>query len=194
MGRMIVGVSSLNDKQRLFIAEYLKDLNAQAAAIRAGYAPKGASARGSQLLKNPDVLQAIHRAMRDRERRCGVTQDQVIYGLMEEAEYYGPNCMHSARVSAWKALGLHLGMFTMKHAHGGDPAAPPIQHDHRHQVVKAEDLKLDQETAEKVLMALRQRKMEQQQIKVLNVEAKEAPQAPDGDGGDTLGQRDGDGV
>ena len=46
-------------KHQRFVAEYLKDLNATQAAIRAGYSPKTANRQGSRLLSNADIQAAI---------------------------------------------------------------------------------------------------------------------------------------
>lgn len=49
----------LTPKQQRFVAEYLIDLNATQAAIRAGYSAKTAKAQGSRLLTNVDVQKAV---------------------------------------------------------------------------------------------------------------------------------------
>ena len=51
---------SLNDKQRRFVNEYLIDLNATQAAIRAGYSQKTAYSHGERLLKNVDQTQQTY--------------------------------------------------------------------------------------------------------------------------------------
>ena len=50
---------ALTDKQLLFVAEYLKDLNATQAAIRAGYSVDTAGSQGSRLLTNVEIAEAI---------------------------------------------------------------------------------------------------------------------------------------
>lgn len=50
---------ALNDKHARFVAEYLKDLNATQAAIRAGYSPETAGAQGSRLLTNDEIAAAV---------------------------------------------------------------------------------------------------------------------------------------
>ena len=57
----------MTHKQSIFIAEYLKDMNATQAAIRAGYSPKTAYSIGQRLLKNVEVSQAINSAMKERK-------------------------------------------------------------------------------------------------------------------------------
>lgn len=75
----------LTPKQRLFVQEYLIDLNAKQASIRAGYSPANAEFQGHQLIKNPKVKQAIELAMYEREQRIKVTQDRVIQELAKIA-------------------------------------------------------------------------------------------------------------
>ena len=75
----------LTPKQYLFVQEYLIDLNASQAAIRAGYSVKNAEFQAHCLLKNPKVKQAIKLAMYEREQRTKVTQDRVIEELAKIA-------------------------------------------------------------------------------------------------------------
>ena len=75
----------LTPKQRLFVQEYLIDLNATQASIRAGYSIKNAEFQAHCLLKNPKVKQAIELAMYEREQRTKVTQDRVIEELAKIA-------------------------------------------------------------------------------------------------------------
>lgn len=49
----------MNAKQKLFMAEYLKDSNASAAARRAGYSERTAGAIGHELLKKPEIAGAV---------------------------------------------------------------------------------------------------------------------------------------
>lgn len=72
---------ALNDKQRRFVDEYLIDLNATQAAIRAGYSQKTAQEQSSRLLSNVMVQEAIAEAMKAREQRTEITQDMVLREL-----------------------------------------------------------------------------------------------------------------
>jgi len=69
---------SLTDKQRLFVREYLVDLNATQAAIRAGYSADTADVQGPRLLGNVRVSEAIDDALTKREQRIEITQDMVL--------------------------------------------------------------------------------------------------------------------
>ncbi|HFH3173294.1 terminase small subunit [Pseudomonas aeruginosa] len=74
---------ALTKKQRLFVEEYLIDLNATQAAIRAGYSTRRAAEIGYQLLQRPEVAQAIQAAMAERSKRTEVEADYVIRRLRE---------------------------------------------------------------------------------------------------------------
>ena len=71
----------MNDKQLRFCEEYLIDLNATQAAIRAGYSPKTAKEQGSRLLSNANVRARIDKDIAERSKRVGVNQQRVIREL-----------------------------------------------------------------------------------------------------------------
>lgn len=71
----------LTKKQKRFVEEYLIDLNATQAAIRAGYSPDTAYSIGQENLKKPEIKIHIDKAMAERSRRTGVNQDRVILEL-----------------------------------------------------------------------------------------------------------------
>jgi phage terminase small subunit len=71
-------VADLTPKQERFVGEYLIDLNAAQAAIRAGYSPRSAEVEGSRLLRNAKVGDVIARAKADRSARTGLTADRVL--------------------------------------------------------------------------------------------------------------------
>lgn len=72
---------ALTDKQRRFVDEYLVDLNATQAAIRAGYSQKTASSQGERLLRNVEVSKAVQEAQAKRSARTEITQDMVLREL-----------------------------------------------------------------------------------------------------------------
>ena len=73
--------AKLTEKQQRFVDEYLIDLNATQAAIRAGYSAKTADVQGSRMLANCKVQQAISIAMAERSKRTGINQDRVVLEL-----------------------------------------------------------------------------------------------------------------
>lgn len=68
----------LTPKKARFVAEYLVDLNATQAAIRAGYSAKTANEQGARLLTNVSVRSALTEAQQARAARTEITQDRVL--------------------------------------------------------------------------------------------------------------------
>lgn len=100
---------NLTPKQERFVREYLVDLNATQAAIRAGYSKATAKQQGSRLLTHADVGASIEQGQRTLAARTQVTVDIVVAGLLHEARHAKQS---SSRVAALAWLGKHLGMFT----------------------------------------------------------------------------------
>ena len=78
-------MAKLTEKQKRFVEEYLIDLNATQAAIRAGYSTKYADREGHKLVENSRVSEAIKKALAERSRRTGINQDRVIQELAKIA-------------------------------------------------------------------------------------------------------------
>ena len=68
----------MNDKQRRFVQEYLIDLNATQAAIRAGYSKKTAYSQGHDLLKKPEIQNAVTGGMAELAARAKITKSWLI--------------------------------------------------------------------------------------------------------------------
>jgi phage terminase small subunit len=77
----------LTPKQERFVEEYLIDLNATQAAIRAGYSQRTAASIGEENLRKPEISAAIHAAKAARSERTGITQDRVLQELARIAFY-----------------------------------------------------------------------------------------------------------
>lgn len=92
--------SSITPKQQRFVDEYIIDLNATQAAIRAKYSSKTAASQGERLLRNVEVQQAIQKAQANRSERTGIEADDVLRKWWELAnvdvnelvEYRRENC------------------------------------------------------------------------------------------------------
>lgn len=76
----------LTDKRKRFVQEYLLDLNATQAAIRAGYSAKTAAVIGHELLRKPNVKAALEAAMAKREERTEINADWLLRRLADEVE------------------------------------------------------------------------------------------------------------
>src|SRR5580704_8983554 len=79
------GPMKLTPKQARFVQEYLIDLNAAQAAIRAGYSAKTARVIGHENLTKPDIAAAIKKAMAERAERTELTADWVVDELRKIA-------------------------------------------------------------------------------------------------------------
>lgn len=74
-------VAKLTEKQQRFVEEYLIDLNATQAAIRAGYSTKSAKDIGCENLAKPNIRACIDQAMAERSKRTGINADRVLQEL-----------------------------------------------------------------------------------------------------------------
>jgi phage terminase small subunit len=101
----------LTARQQRFVQEYVLDLNATQAALRAGYSKKRARQEGSRLLSRPEVQAALLDAQRTRAARLELEAESVLRRLMEEADFRGEGSTHAGRVRALELLGKHLGIF-----------------------------------------------------------------------------------
>lgn len=75
----------MTKKQKRFCEEYLIDLNATQAAIRAGYSPDTAGAIGAENLTKPEIQRAVAQSMAERSRRTGVNAERVVLELAKVA-------------------------------------------------------------------------------------------------------------
>ena len=117
----------MTPRQQRFVDEYLVDLNATQAAIRAGYSARTAEQQGPRLLGNVEIVEAVQVAQQARSHRMQITQDDVLRGLRREATLEGEGSSHAARVSAWGLIGKHLGMFVERRQPLGADGQPVAQ-------------------------------------------------------------------
>lgn len=73
--------SNLTDKQEMFCREYLIDLNATQAAIRAGYSEKTARSIGQENLTKPDIQDFITALKKKREEKIDISAERVLNEL-----------------------------------------------------------------------------------------------------------------
>lgn len=71
-------MARLTAKQKKFIDEYMIDLNATQAAIRAGYSPASAGSIGSENLKKPEIASRVRAREAERSKRVGINADRVL--------------------------------------------------------------------------------------------------------------------
>lgn len=137
-------VIKLTAKQEAFCDEYMIDLNATRAAIRAGYSEDSAKQIASENLSKPDVAERIIELKAERSSRTEITSDYVLSNLKEVAE----RCMvtvpvmeydhdekkmvktgeykfeHSGANKSLELLGKHLGIFVERKEISGPNGGP----------------------------------------------------------------------
>ncbi len=79
-------MSQLTPKQERFVQEYLIDLNATQAAIRAGYSERTAASIGDENLRKPAIAAAVQKAMDERSKKTGITAEYVLSTIVDTIE------------------------------------------------------------------------------------------------------------
>lgn len=131
----------MTEKQKRFCDEYLIDLNATQAAIRAGYSKKTARAIGNENLMKPDIRRYIDDRMAEKEKELIADQDEVLRYLTSVlrgqshsevvvVEGVGEGCSEARtmektpdekeRLKAAELLGKRYGLYTDKVEAGFD--------------------------------------------------------------------------
>lgn len=111
----MITTQELTDRQARFCEEYLIDLNATQAAIRAGYSEKTAREQAAQNLSKLNIQEKIAELKAERAKRTEMTQDSVIQELaaVARAEVKGVRAVD--KLKALELLGKHLGMFVERY-------------------------------------------------------------------------------
>ena len=78
-------VTDMTNKQKRFCEEYLIDLNATQAAIRAGYSTESAASIGSENMQKPEIRARIDKSIAEQSKRTGVNADRVVRELARVA-------------------------------------------------------------------------------------------------------------
>ena len=104
----------LTSKQATFINEYLVDLNATQAAIRAGYSKRTAGQIGDENLRKPQIAKAIQESMSQRAERTEISSELVVRGILQvirRCEGSGEAFDATQALRGYELLGKHLGVF-----------------------------------------------------------------------------------
>ena len=104
----------LTPKQQAFVNEYLVNMNATQAAIRAGYSEKTAYAIGEQNLKKLEIKEVITAAMEERSINTKITAENVLKRISEVTEKAISEGNYSAAIRGLELLAKHLGLLKDK--------------------------------------------------------------------------------
>ena len=134
--------SGLSHKQARFVEEYLVDLNASAAALRAGYKPSAAGWMGSKNLRTPLISKAIDAKRARVTARLEVSAARTLEELAKIAYYElrPVKILVGDKLVALDKIARHLGMFKDRQEVSG-PGGGPIEIEVRRTIVdpRAED-------------------------------------------------------
>jgi phage terminase small subunit len=121
--------NGLSPKEKLFVTEYLKDLNASQAFLRAGYKHKRIDVGSGKLMLKSSIREAIKEAQAERSKRTTITIDKVLTDIelikadaMKEVD--GKMADRAAALKGCELLGKHLKMFTDRVEHTGANGKP----------------------------------------------------------------------
>jgi phage terminase small subunit len=120
----------LTPKQKFFVDEYLIDLNATQAAIRAGYSARTAGRTSHEYLKKPVIQKFLSERLKSREERTEINQDYVLTTIKETIERcksedgFDP----SNTLKGCELLGRNLKMWTDKVEHSVDSETVDLIH------------------------------------------------------------------
>jgi phage terminase small subunit len=101
----------LNAKQQRFVDEYLKDLNATQAAVRAGYSENTANRVGPRLLSNVGIKKAIAAAQKLVSQKTEIEVIDIINDLQRLAGKAERAGNFSSAIKCKELLGKQIGMF-----------------------------------------------------------------------------------
>ena len=120
-------MAKMTAKQQAFCEAYITNGgNATQAAISAGYKENAAQQIGSENLLKPVITEYIAKFKEEATERALVTVEDVVRGLLKEADSVEEDSSPTARISAWKALSDYTGGFDSNKVHtdvtsGGKP-------------------------------------------------------------------------
>lgn len=106
----------LTPKQSAFVREYMIDLNATQAAIRAGYSEKTANRIGAENLSKPVIQEAIQQRHKAAEEKCAVTVEWILSEIAKIAQ--DEEVKTADRLRALELLGKHLGLWEKRQEDG----------------------------------------------------------------------------
>jgi len=105
-------MAKLTTKQEAFCKEYLIDLNATQAAIRAGYSKDTAKEMGYENLTKPHVAEYIQKHMDRRSAETQITAEWVLKGIKETTIKAVADDNHAMAFKGYELAGKHLKLFT----------------------------------------------------------------------------------
>ena len=104
----------LTPRQELFCHEFLKDLNATGAAIRAGYSKNNASKNAYMLTKDKNISERLAELKSEQTKRTKIEADDILRRLVRISEKTEQEGDYNAAIRSLELLGKHQAMWTDK--------------------------------------------------------------------------------
>lgn len=105
---------TLTPQQEQFCQEFIKDLNALRAAVRAGYGEQHAKKNAWQIVRNPNVSARIAELKAEQTKRTKIEADDILRRLVRIAEKTEQEGDYNAAIRSLELLGKHQAMWTEK--------------------------------------------------------------------------------
>lgn len=115
----------MNDRQRMFVAEYAKDRNATQAAIRAGYSARSARVTSTRLLANAAIRAAVDEKLAEAASAAGMSAAEVLRTVAGIAR--NGDSKDADRLKALELIGKHHKLWTERMQLGGDEESGPVR-------------------------------------------------------------------
>lgn len=132
----------LTNREKIFVREYLVDLDPRRAGIVAGYSKTMAESKIYQWVSNckvkPHVFNAIKKAMNKRSKKIEITSDYVLRNIKEIGEHCMQTNKENGALKAQELLGKHLKLFTdvLDARHSGNIVIMPTVTDGKKKPIK----------------------------------------------------------
>jgi phage terminase small subunit len=101
----------MNEKQKRFCIEYVKDLNATQAYIRAGYSQSGAGQSGERLLKNAEISNEVKALQQEMREKNKVSVDTIVTEFMADREKAREQGSYNVAVKATMEIARLHGLY-----------------------------------------------------------------------------------
>jgi phage terminase small subunit len=121
----------MNEKQKRFCIEYVKDLNATQAYIRAGYSSSGASQSAERLLRNADISEKVEMLQEEIREKNEITLDKVVDDLIIDRNAAREKGVYTAAIRATIEIAKLHGLYELHNRQQNDS----LEHLTREQLV-----------------------------------------------------------
>jgi len=120
----------MNARQARFVQEYLVDRNGTGAAIRAGYSQRTAASIAHELLRKPEVADAVRQGEAQIAADVQLAREDVLQGLLEAVAMARVQGDPAAQIAGWREIGKMLGYYV--------PERTQIELRHHHHAIQAQ--------------------------------------------------------